>query len=105
MFQDGPVRTRDISFIASYSCRRTAHLRNDENDIAKAPVRTPTPDLGLVLPQASTREEAARWVEVLKVLQTMEEEESKVSSTDCPFRPVRLVSVVLLGHLSAMLVY
>lgn len=29
-------------------------------------------------PQASTREEAARWVEVLKVLQTMEEEESKV---------------------------
>lgn len=31
-----------------------------------------------VLEQASTREEAARWVEVLKVLQTMDEEESKV---------------------------
>lgn len=29
--------------------------------------------------QASTREEAARWVEVLKILQTMDEEESKVS--------------------------
>eukprot|EP00752_Nemacystus_decipiens_P009393 g8396.t1 len=29
--------------------------------------------------KASTREEAARWVEVLKVLQTMEEEESKTT--------------------------
>lgn len=28
--------------------------------------------------QASTREEAARWVEVLKVLQTMDDEEAKV---------------------------
>ena len=30
--------------------------------------------------KAPTREEAARWVEVLKVLQTMEEEESKVGT-------------------------
>ena len=42
---------------------------------------------GLALPQASTREEAARWVEVLKVLQTMEEEESKVRFTECRFHP------------------
>lgn len=39
----------------------------------------PRPAFRVALPQASTREEAARWVEVLKVLQTMEEEESKVS--------------------------
>lgn len=72
--------TESTGAVASYVLCRTADLRNDEMTQLRLPfVFTPKPAFGLILPQASTREEAARWVEVLKVLQTMEEEESKVS--------------------------
>ncbi len=49
-------------------------------------------------PQASTREEAARWVEVLKVLQTMEEEESKVGRTRARSVSQRQVTLCLAMH-------